>query len=138
MRSGQFYRGKIDGVQKNFESPNLDKLLPADKLGELADYYEEGVYSRFFKKERVITRTVISPAENSDGRRGGVTNHTVLYQFDRTTTHDGLQYIFDTDEFIFELQMGNHKLKMPQPPTLPTTESDFALIDAPPPLEWEV
>ena len=132
MRSGQFYRGKIDGVQKHYESPNLEQLLPTEKLCDLADYFEEGDYSRFFTKERVIARIVVSPAENSDGRQGGTINHTVLYKFDHSIMHESVQYCFDTEQFIREIQQGKRKLKMPQPPELKDS------LDYPPPLEWEV
>lgn len=39
MKSGQFYRGKINGIQKHFESPDIDKLLPTDKLCFLYNTY---------------------------------------------------------------------------------------------------
>src|SRR3972149_2552262 len=99
MKSGQFVKGKIDGIQKHFESPDLDKILPSDKLRELADCTEIGEYPRFFKTELVLTKTIVSPAENSDGRKGGTINHTVLYQFDRTVTHESTQYTFNVDSF---------------------------------------
>jgi hypothetical protein len=136
MKSGQFYRGKIDGIQKHFESPDIDKLLPTEKLCDLADYFEIGTYPRFFKQERVLAKTVISPAENTDGRAGGITNHTVLYQFDQYTTHESAQYTFDVEAFILEIQAGKRKFKMPPTPELP--DADSGLIDPPPPIEWEV
>jgi len=136
MKSGQFYRGKIDGVQKNFESSDLEKILPADKLCELADNIEIGEYPRFFKQERVLTKTVVVSAENSDGRRGGVTNHTVLYGYDAYVELDGVKYIFDTDAFITEILAGKRRFKMPEVPKLP--EGDSGYIESPPPIEWGV
>jgi len=136
MKSGQFYRGKIDGIQKHFESPDLLQLLPNEKLVELANYTEIGEYPRFFKQELVLTKTVISPAENSDGRKRGIINHTVLYQFDHSLTHDTALYIFDMDAFISEILSGKRQFKMPSTPTLP--EGDSGLIEAPSPIEWEV
>lgn len=136
MKSGQFYRGKIDGVQKRFESPYLLNLLPSEKLGELADYTEIGEYPRFFKQERVLSKTVVEAAENTDGRRGGVTNHTVLYCYDAYVEHDDVKYIFDTDTFIAEILAGKRRFKMPEVPALP--DSDAGIIDLPPPPEWEV
>jgi len=136
MKSGQFYRGKIDGIQKHFESPDLDKILPTDKLCDLADNLEIGEYPRFFKKELVLAKTIITPTENSDGRKGGVTNHTVLYQFDRAVTHESTQYLFDVDSFISEILDGKRRFKMPVVPELP--DADSGLIDPPSPLEWEV
>ena len=136
MKSGQFYRGKIGGIQKHFESPDLDKILPTDKLCELADYFEIGEYPRFFRKELVLAKTIIAPTENSDGRKGGVTNHTVLYQFDRAVTHESAQYIFDVDAFIAEILDGKRRFKMPVAPELP--DDDSGSIALPSPLEWEV
>jgi hypothetical protein len=136
MKSGQFYRGKIDGIQKHFESPDLDKILPTEKLCDLADYFEIGEYSRFFKKELVLAKIIVAPAENSDGRQGGVTNHTVLYQFDRATIYETAPYTFDVDKFIQEIQAGKRRFKMPDVPKLPGTDSE--IIDSPPAIEWEV
>src|SRR3989304_4899566 len=109
MKSGQFIRGKIDGIQKHFESPGIDKLLPTDKLCVLADYIEIGEYTHFFKQELVLTKTVISPAENTDGRAGGITNHTILYQFDRATIHESAQYTFNVEAFVLEVQEGKRR-----------------------------
>jgi hypothetical protein len=137
MKTGQFYRGKIDGIQKNFESPDLDKILPTEKLADLANYTEIGEHPRFFKKEKVLTKTVITEAENSDGRRGGIINFTVLYGFEQTVTQDTINYVFPLDEFIAEILDGKRHFKMPPPPTLPETDSNFALIEPPPPIIWE-
>ncbi len=135
LKSGQFYRGKIDGIQKHFESPNIDKILPSEKLCILADTYEIGEYPHFFKQEIVLAKTVVAPAENTDGRTGGITNHTVLYQFDHSILHESVQYVFDVDAFILEIQAGKRRFKMPAVPDLP---GDSGLIDPPPQLEWEV
>lgn len=137
MQSGQFVRGKIDGIQRNYESPDLDQILPQEKLAELADYSEVGEYTRFFKKERVLTKTVVVKADNSDGRRGGVINHTVMYQWAKSFTHDTASYVFDVDKFIDEIIADKRKFKMPLMPNYPM-DKDFALIDAPPQIEWEV
>lgn len=137
MKSGQFVRGKIDGIQKHFESTGTDRLLPAEKLNELKDYDIIGEpQQRFFQKERVLAKTIVTAAENSDGRRGGVVNHTVLYQFDKSVTHETIKYTFDTDTFISDLLQGKRKFKMPPMPQLP--DSDAGAIDAPPPIAWEV
>lgn len=140
MKSGQFYRGKIDGIQKHFESQGIGELLPPEKLQDLADTYEIGEYPHFFKTEFVLSRTVIASAEDSDGRGGGITNHTILHQFDRYSTHENEQYVFDVDAFILEIQAGKRRLKMPPVPKLPNLPEDlvFGIIDLPPPLEWEV
>lgn len=137
MISGQFIRGKIDGIQKNFESPNLDKILPAEKLSDLANTSEIGEYPRFFKKEKVLCKTIVTEADNSDGRRGGIINYTVLYKFDETVTKDTITYVFPLDDFITEIIAGKRRFKMPPQPNLPDTETDFALIDEPPAITWE-
>jgi hypothetical protein len=137
VKTGQFYRGKIDGIQKNFESPDLDKILPTEKLADLANYTVIGEYSRFFKNEKVLTKTVITEAENSDGRRGGIVNFTVLYGFEQTVTQDSIKYVFPLEDFIAEILMGKRRFKMPPAPPLPDTDSDFALIEPPPPIIWE-
>jgi hypothetical protein len=136
LKSGQFLRGKIDGIQKNFESANLDKILPSDKLIDLADYAIIGEHQRFFKKENVLTKTVITPAENSDGRKGGVVNHTVLYKWDQKLIKDSAAYVFDTETFIAEIREGKRSFKMPPTPTYPE-DTDFAIIDSPPEILWE-
>ena len=136
MKAGQFYRGKIDGIQKRFESKDIDKLLPNDKLNELKDIVEIGVYPQFFKQTRALIKTVVTSAENSDGRRGGVINHTVIYTYDKDVEYDGVKYIFDTDTFISEILAGKRQFKMPDTPKLP--DSDSGYIDAPPQIMWEV
>jgi hypothetical protein len=136
MQSGQFYRGKIDGIQKRFETPEIEKLLPKEKLDELRDYRDIGEYPRFFKKEIVLAKTIVTAADNSDGRRGGVINHTVLYKFEPSVTLDNIKYIFPLEEFITEILAGKRRFKMPPTPQLP--EADAGLIDLPPPIEWEV
>jgi len=137
MIAGQFYRGKLDGIQKNFESPDLDKILPSDKLADLADFSEIGEYSHFLKKECVLLKIVVTPADNSDGRRGGIVNHTVMYKWTPKLTVDTATYIFDTETFIAEINAGKRRFKMPPPPQYPP-DKDFAIIESPPPIEWEV
>lgn len=134
MRSGQFYRGKIDGIQKHFESPNLAEILPSEKLSELASNTVIGEYPRFFKQEKVVAKTVVKEADNTDGRKGGTVNYTVMYRFDQTVKHDGLKYVFPLDDFITEILAGKRRFKMPPAPTLP----DSGFLSYPPPLEWEV
>jgi len=136
MLRGQFVRGKIDGIQKRFESPDLNSVLATAKLDELKDCTEIGEHPRFFRQEKVLAKTVVSEADNSDGRRGGVINHTVLYKFDQTVTQDTIKYVFPLDDFIQEILDGKRRFKMPPLPQLP--ESDSGIIDLPQPLEWEV
>ncbi len=134
MKSGQFYRGKMDGIQKHYESLDLDDILPSSKLCVLADYTQVGEYNHFFRIEHVLTKTVVSEAENMDGRLGGIINHTVLYKFDHSFTHETAKYTFNEDFFIMEIRDGKRKFKMPPPPILP---EEGILIDYPPAIEWE-
>ncbi len=136
MKSGQFVKGKIDGIQKTFKTQGLNELLPKDKLAELEDNREIGEYPRFFKTEKVITKSIITPADNTDGRRDGTINFTVLYKWDSNITHETAPYIFDLDTFISEILAGKRQFKMPSFPQLPDT--DYGILDLPPPLEWEV
>lgn len=136
MIAAQFVKGKIDGIQKYFKTENLRDVLPKNRLEELEAYNEIGEYPRFFKTEKVLTRTKVTAAENTDGRRGGVVNHTVLYKFDQTVTKDTVNYVFPLDDFIAEILSGKRAFKMPLMPQLPDT--DVGLIDFPPSVEWEV
>ena len=136
MQSGQFVIGKIDGIQKYFKTENLREILPKTKLTELETYTEIGEYPRFFKIEKVLSKTIVSAADNTDGRPGGIINRTVLYKFDQTITKDAVNYVFPLDDFIAEILAGKRRFKMPPMPELPNT--DMGLVDLPPPIEWEV
>jgi hypothetical protein len=136
MIAGQFVKGKIDGIQKYFKTANLRDILPKNRQDELEKHIEVGEYPHFFKAEKIIAKTRIINAENTDGRRGGIINHTVVYRFDPTVTKDSINYIFPLDDFIKEYIDGKRSFKMPSMPTLPDT--DAGLIDAPPPIAWEV
>jgi hypothetical protein len=136
MIAGQFVKGKIDGIQKYFKTANLREILSKEKLNILEAYTEVGEYPRFFKEEKVLTRTRIVEADNTDGRRGGVVNHTVLYKFPQSVTQDTVRYVFDLDVFISEVLDGNRVFKMPEMPELP--DSDVGIILEPPQIEWEV
>jgi hypothetical protein len=135
MKSGQFVKGKIDGIQKLFRSPELTRILTPEKIQELEDTTDIGEHPQFSRQARALIKTVVTPADNSDGRRGGVINHTVIYAYDQAVEHDGLKYIFDTESFINEVLAGKRKFKMPNRPKLP--DSDSGLIELPPPIEWE-
>ncbi len=136
MIAGQFVKGKIDGIQKYFKSANLRDILSRDKLDVLEAYMEVGEYPRFFKEDKVLSHTRIVEADNTDGRRDGVVNHTVLYKFPQHVIQDTVRYTFDLDLFISEILEGQRLFHMPAMPTLPDT--DAGIISDPPPIEWEV
>ena len=129
MRSGQFYKGMINGIEESYESPDLLQILPNEKLALLWDLDSPGIYNRVFKSERVIAKTVVSKAVPDDLGRDGVINHTVLYKFDLYTTLDGARYIFDTDQFVEEVMAGKYSFPMPPTPILKKP------LDYPPPME---
>lgn len=128
MKCGQIVKGKIDGIQKRFQSAELPQISE-ERLSLLTDQIGIGAFSRFFKDERVIARMITKEADNSDGRQGGLIRHIALYQYDRITEFEGEQYVFDADQFInklprvFKMPPFPEELKNPLPPL--------------PPLEWE-
>jgi hypothetical protein len=128
MKSGQIVKGKIDGVQKRFQSFDLPQITEA-RLAELTDNSQLGTFYRFFKAERIIAGMKVTEADNTDGRHGGVIKQVILYQYDYTTTLDGEQYLFDFEEFIAKLP---RTFKIPAYPEV--LENPLPL---PSPLEWE-
>jgi hypothetical protein len=129
MKSGQFYKGMINGVEESYESPDLFQVLPADKLNELWDLSHVGRYRRVFLNERVVAQSVVSEAEPDDMGRDGIINHTVLHRFDLYTTHEGAIYRFDIDKFAEEARAGKYDFPMPDKPQLKKP------LDYPPRLE---
>lgn len=129
MKSGQIVKGKIDGVQKRFQSADLPQITEI-RLSQLTDNSEIGTFYHFFKDERIMAGMTVTEAENLDGRRGGTVKHIVLYQHDRTITHENEQYLFDTEQYISKLPRA---FKMPVFPEV--LENPLPL---PAPLEWEV
>ena len=132
MKSGQIIKGKIDGVQKRFQSLDLPQITET-RLSELTDNSQLGTFYRFWIAERIFGGMRVTEAINSDGRPGGVVKHIILYQYDRTTTLDGEQYLFDSEEFIAKLP---RRFKFPPMPELPE-DKDSRIISPPSPLEWE-
>ncbi len=118
MKSGQFYKGMINGVEETYESPDILLLLPSEKLSILWDRETVGTYRHIFLTERVIAQTVITKAEPDDLGRDGIINHTILYKFDATTQHDGIIYIFDYEQFAKDARAGKYNFSMPPSPEL--------------------
>jgi len=118
MKSGQFYKGMINGTEETYESPDLLTILPSDKLAILWDREKLGLYKHVFLTERVIAQTLIEKAEPDELGRDGIVNHTVLYKYDAAATHDGLNYTFDYDAFAADARNGKFNFKMPPTPTL--------------------
>jgi hypothetical protein len=129
MKSGQFYKGMINGTEDTYESPDLLLILPSEKLSILWDRETLGSYRRVFLTERVVAQTVIEPAVPDDLGRDGIVNHTVLYKFDSTITHDGMAYVFDYEQFAKDARAGKYNFKMPEVPELKKP------LDYPPPME---
>lgn len=118
MKSAQFYKGMINGVEDSFESPDIYQVLPKEKLDELWDIDRIGTYSKVFLAERVISKTVVSEAEPDEHGRDGIINHTVIYRFDLTYTHEGAPYQFNSEQFAKDVRAGKYNLKMPPVPEL--------------------
>ena len=129
MKSAQFFKGMINGVEEIYESPNLLQVLSSSKLAELWDLERIGTYNRVFLSDRVIAKTVVSKAVPDEHGRDGIVNHTVLYRFDQYITVDGATYRFDTDQFIEDVKQGKYTITMPSQPELKQP------LDYPPPLE---
>lgn len=128
MRSGQIIKGKIGGVQRRFQSLDLPQITET-RLSELTDNSQIGTFYHFFRAERIQAGMRVTEAENSDGRPGGTVKQIILYQYDRTATIDGEQYLFDLEEFVAKLPRA---FKIPSFPEV--LENPLPL---PPPLEWE-
>lgn len=102
MKSGQFVVGMIDGSYESYDSNNLSILLSPEelqKLWELAEKRGTGSYDYINYDERVIARTTITETKSDTMGRKGKVNHTVIFKFDKTVTHDFLQYNFDPETF---------------------------------------
>ena len=131
MKSGQFYKGMIEGVEETYESPDLLLLLPSEKLSILWDRETVGTYRHIFLTERVIAQTVIIKAEPDELGRDGIINHTVLYKFDATTQQDNITYIFDYEQFAKDARAGKYNFPMPPAPELKHP------LDSPPAMEMK-
>lgn len=129
MKSGQVVTGILNGTADQFETPDILQILPNTKLSELIDRQTLGTYRRVFLTERVVAQTVVTEAEPDGLGRDGIVNHTIVYQFDRTTEHDGARYVFDVDDFADNARAGKYNFTMPPLPTLKHP------LDPPPPLE---
>jgi hypothetical protein len=129
MNSGQFVKGMINGTEEAYESRDILQILPMTKLSILWDLDRVGTYRRVFLDERVIAQTVITIAEQDEHGRDGIVNHTVLHKFDASTTHDGIKYVFDSEQFARDAKTGKYNFKMPPCPELKTP------LDEPSPME---
>jgi hypothetical protein len=132
MQSAQFIKGMIDGIEVCYESLDVLQVLPANKLSELWDLEKIGTYSRVYLSERVVAKTSISKAAPDNLGRDGIINHTVLYRFDSTIEHDGLNYVFPEDQFAKDARAGKFNFKMPPFPELKHP------LDYPPKMEVQI
>jgi hypothetical protein len=118
MKSAQFVKGMINGVEETYESPDILQVIPNDKLSEIWDLDQIGSYRRVFLNERVIAQTIIRRADPDEHGRDGIVNHTVIYRFEPFTSLDGAQYTFDIEKFAQDARAGKYKFKMPPFPEL--------------------
>jgi len=131
MRSAQFVKGMIGGVEVTYESPGLMEILSPQKLAPMWDQQQIGTYPRYVSQDRYISLTVITKSEPDEFGRIGIVNHTVIHQFDMSQEKDRAKYSFDAEDFRQKAQRGLLKFKMPSMPELKKP------LDAPPAPEWE-
>jgi hypothetical protein len=129
LKSGQIVKGKLDGVQKKYQSIDLPQITN-ERLAQLTDNSQIGTFYHYFKAERIVGGMIVTEAEDTDGRRGGTVKHIILHQYDHSKIHDGEQYLFDHEEFIAKWP---RQFKMPPFPTILENP-----LPPPPPLEWSV
>jgi len=132
MRSAQFVKGMIGGVEVTYESPGLMEILSPQKLAPMWDQQQIGTYRRAFSQDRYVAMTVVIKSEPDEFGRVGIINHTVIYQFDLSQEKDRVRYSFDAEDFRQKAQRGLFNFKMPPIPELKKP------LDAPQAPEWEV
>jgi hypothetical protein len=132
MRSAQFVKGMIGGVEVTYESPQLLEILSPEKLAPMWDETRIGTYKRIGSIDRYTAKTVVTQSEPDEYGRVGVVNHTVIYQFDPSKEAERIKYIIDLEEFRRNARNGMYDFKMPPKPELKKP------LDSPPPPEWEV
>jgi hypothetical protein len=132
MKSAQFFKGMINGTEAQYESPDLIQLLPGEKLNALWDQERIGTHNRIFLDERAVAKTVITQSEPDEHGRLGIINHTIIYRFDATIEHDGIQYLFPNEQFAKDARAGKFNFKMPPTPELKKP------LDYPPKLEVQL
>jgi hypothetical protein len=118
MKSAQFIKGMIDGIEASYESPDLLQILPSEKLSILWDQERIGTHNRVFTEDRIVAKTVVTQSEPDEHGRLGIINHTVIYRFDASIEHDGVQYVFPTEQFTKDARAGKYNFKMPAKPEL--------------------
>jgi len=118
VKSGQVVTGIINGIADQYETPDILQLLPNGKLAQLIDRETLGAYRRVFVSDRVVAQTMVTKSEPDEHGRDGIVNHTVLYKFDASTTHDNIQYVFDYNQFTDDALAGKYAFAMPPIPEL--------------------
>lgn len=132
MRSAQFVKGMIGGVEVTYESPSLLEILSPEKLAPMWDANQIGIFKRIVSSDRYTAKTVVSKSEPDEYGRVGIVNHTVIHQFDPSKETDRAKYILDLEEFRRKARDGFYDFKMPPMPELKKP------LDSPPPPEWDV
>jgi hypothetical protein len=132
LRSAQFVKGMIGGVEVTYESPLLLEILTPAKLAPMWDANQIGTYKRIGSSDRYTAKTVVTKSEPDEYGRVGIVNHTVIYQFDMSKESDRAKYTLDLEEFKRNARNGLYDFKMPSMPELKKP------LDAPAPPEWEV
>lgn len=132
MRSAQFVKGMIGGVEVSYESPLLLEILSPEKLAPMWDANQIGTHKRIVSADRYTAKTVVSKSEPDEYGRVGIVNHTVIHQFDLSREVDRAKYVLDLEDFRRNARNGTYDFKMPPMPELKKP------LGPPPPPEWEV
>lgn len=136
MKSGQFVKGMINGIEVDpYETPNLAQLLSNLSPTEKASCWDKeriGTYLWINAETRSIIKTEITKAVPDELGRDGIVNHTVIYQFNSSIEHDGLNYQFPKEQFRQNANQGKYNFVMPPIPELTRP------LELPPALEVQI
>jgi hypothetical protein len=132
MRSAQFVKGMIGGVEVTYESPLLLEILSPEKLAPMWDAQQIGTFKRVGAANCYTAKTVITKSEPDEYGRVGIVNHTVIHQFDLSKEADRARYVLDLEAFRQNAREGKYDFKMPPMPELKKP------LDSPPSPEWEL
>jgi hypothetical protein len=133
MKSAQFIKGMINGVEVEYTTQNLMEVVgSAQELAPMWDQKYLGTFPRIRSQQRYTALTVVTKSEPDEFGRYGIVNRTVIYQFEPSKTENRVKYGFDAEDFRQKAHQGYFNFKMPPMPELKKP------LDLPPEPEWEV
>lgn len=118
MKTAQFVKGMINGVEEFYESPNILTLIPYEKLQLLMENTKLGFTKKIFLKDYAVALSYVQRAEADSLGRDGFVNHTVIVKFDEALTIDGIVYRVDAEAFKQAAYNGELNFHMPAFPEL--------------------